>query len=281
MRLEAIFRYPIKSCRGTPVGRAEIGRRGIRGDRRWMVADPEGGLISQRTRPRLALIEPRLGDEELVVRAPGMEPLRLERRREGPAVEVEIWGNRCSALDQGDEAAEWFGSFLESRVRLLRQGDEDLRPVDPAYARSPGDRVSFADGYPLLLTGTASLDALNARLADPLPMDRFRPNLVVSGAGAFEEDDWTGVRIGEVEFHVVKPCARCVVTTVDQATGTKGQEPLRTLATFRKNVPGGNKGKANAVYFGQNLIPAPGPTPAALRVGDPVEVRERRGPAPG
>jgi uncharacterized protein len=278
VRLEAIFLYPIKSCRGTPLDQVVIERRGIRGDRRWMVADPEGSLISQRDHPRMALVEPRLGEDGLVVQAPGREPLHLGLQEGGTAMEVEIWGDRCPAVDQGDDAAEWFGSFLGTPVRLVRQDDDAMRPVDPAYARSPGDQVSFADGYPLLLTGTASLDDLNTRLPEPIPMNRFRPNLVVSGARAFEEDAWTRVRIGGVDFHVVKPCARCVVTTVDQGTGTKRKEPLRTLAEFRRNVPGGRKGKGNAVYFGQNLIPDPGSVSATLRAGDEVEVLDRRDP---
>jgi uncharacterized protein len=277
MRLESIFLYPIKSCGGTPLERADIGRRGIRGDRRWMVVDSEGGLISQRDHPRLALVEPRFQEESLLVEAPGMDPMRLDLHEGGPAMDVVIWGNRCAAVDQGDEPAQWFGSFLQAPVRLVRQEDAAVRPVDPAFARSPGDRVSFADGYPFLLTGTASLDDLNTRLPEPIPMNRFRPNLVVSGAPAFEEDQWTRIRIGQVDFHVVKPCARCVVTTVDQATASRGTEPLRTLAQFRKRVPGGKVGGGGAVYFGQNLIPDLGAA-AMLRAGDPVEVLGQRDP---
>jgi uncharacterized protein len=278
MRLEAIFLYPIKSCRGTPLQRGDIGRRGIRGDRRWMVADPEGALISQRDHPRMALIEPRFEEEALLVSAPGTEPLRLDLQAGGSAMEVEIWGHRCAAVDQGDEAAEWFGAFLRAPVRLVRQEDDAVRPVDPAFARSPLDRVSFADGYPFLLTGTTSLDELNTRLPEPIPMNRFRPNLVVSGARAFEEDQWTRIRIGQVDFHVVKPCARCVVTTVDQATASRGKEPLRTLAQFRRHVPGGKVDDGGSVYFGQNLIPDLDATSATLRVGDPVEVLGQRDP---
>jgi len=243
---------------------AEVGDRGLVGDRRWMLVDDDGGFLSQRTFPRMCLIRPRPTAHGLTVEAPGMEPLEIAsppaaaptRRRE-----VEIWGHRTAALDAGDEAAAWFGEFLGTSCRLVRQADDAHRPVDPAYARSAEDRVSFADGYPFLLTSERSLVALNERLDEPLPMNRFRPNLVVAGAEAFVEDGWERIRIGPVTFSVVKPCTRCKITTVDQETGAVGKEPLQTLADFRRGPDG--------VEFGWNLIQD---GPGALEVGMTVEV---------
>jgi uncharacterized protein len=272
MHLSAIHVYPIKSCAGTPMDRAAVGGRGLEGDRRWMLVDRGFRFLSQRDHPRMALIEPDLGSGELRVRAPGVEDLSLERDAGGRRLRVEIWRDRCEAVDHGDEAAEWFTTFLGIACRLVRQADDADRAVDPAYAREPTSQVSFADGYPFLLTTEASLDALNARLAEPVPMDRFRPNLVVAGSGAFAEDGWRTLRIGELELDVVKPCARCVITTVDQATGRKGREPLRTLADFRRDVPGAAAAAAESVYFGQNLIHR---RAGVLDVGAAVEVLAR------
>lgn len=277
MRLDDLLFYPIKSCRGTSLDRARVGPRGIEGDRGWMVVTPEGRFLTQRVHPRLALIEPGLGEAELEVRAPGMAVLRLERWREGPTLDVDIWRDRCHAVDQGDDAAEWFSSFLGTRVRFVRQSENADRPVDPDFARTPSDQVSLADGFPFLLIGEASLADLNARLAETLPMDRFRPNLVVAGGAPFAEDAWRVIRIGDLVFDVVKPCARCVVTTVDQDTGEKGKEPLRTLAEFRRDIPGAPPGSSGNVYFGQNLIHRGRGT---LTAGTEVEVLEEARPAP-
>ena len=269
MRLASLHVYPIKSCRGTSLDRAVVGPRGIRQDRRWMLITPEGRFLSQRSRPRLALVRPTLLEDRLRVTAPGADPLEVDTEATGPELEGEIWADRCAAVDQGDEAAAWFSRFLGAPVRLVRQGARADRPVDPAYARSPGNQVSFTDGYPFLLASQPSLDDLNARLPEPLPMNRFRPSLVVEGSQPWDEDRWTLLRIGGLELDVVKPCSRCAVTTVDQDRGVKGKEPLRTLATFRKNIPGAPPGGEGEVYFGQNLIHR---EEGVLRVGDPVEV---------
>ena len=161
-------------------------------------------------------------------------------------VDVSVWSDRCVAIDEGPDAAEWLSAFLDVRCRLVRFPNDATRRVDPEYG-GPNDQVGFADGFSFLLTSCASLDDLNRRLAAPLPMNRFRPNIVVNGGNAFQEDRWRRIRIDDITFAVVKPCARCVTTTVDQKTGDASREPLRTLATFR-NVPG------RGVMFGQNLI---------------------------
>lgn len=254
MKLSALYAYPIKSCRGIGLERAVVGPTGIRGDRRWMLADPAGRFLSQRSYPRLARIQPEPRPDRLVVTAPGRATLEVGLGDSGARTEVEIWDDRCRGVDEGDEAAAWFSDFLGTPVRLVRQAPEARRQVDPAFARSPGDRVSFTDGYPFLLTTRASLDDLNARLSEPLPMDRFRPNLVVEKSGPWDEDHWRALRIGDLELDVVKPCARCAITTVDQETGRRGKEPLRTLATFRRTVPGAPPGSEESVFFGQYLV---------------------------
>ncbi len=253
--------YPVKSCRGIPLGTATLDRWGIQQDRNWMVVDAEGRFVSQRTHPRLALVEPALGRERLTLRAPEMAALELPvTGRAGPERTVAIWKSTCLALDQGDTAAEWFSRYLGAPLRLVRIGAGFERAVNEATYPA-GAEVAFADGYPLLILSLASLAALNARLSVPVPMNRFRPNLVVDGCAAFAEDEWTRIRVGRVTFQLVTQCVRCVITTVDQATGAAAKEPLATLATFRSNGDG--------VVFGRNAVHQDVGT---VRVGDGVEV---------
>lgn len=264
-RLASIHVYPIKSCRGISLREARLGLRGIEGDRAWMLVDPDGVFLSQRRLPRMALIEPRVRGEGLEVAAPGMEPLRVDGP--GEPRKVTIWGDRCLAEDAGDEAASWFSRFLDTPCRLVRQApaaDRPVRGTEEAAVAGPEGQVSFADGFPLLLTTTGSLDDLSRRVGRPIPMNRFRPNLVVAGAEPWEEDHWRRLRVDGVDFRVAKPCIRCVITTVDQQTGQAGREPLATLGEFRRTEAG--------VAFGQNLIHLGRGT---LRVGAVVEVLER------
>lgn len=257
--LSDLYVYPIKSCGGIAVDEWEVDERGLRLDRRWMLVDDAGTFLSQREIPRMALIRVRIESGGLVVDAPGMTSLDLPfDPPDGEPVLARVWDDLVEGQTVDDD--HWFSDFLEVGCRLVYLPDESVRQVDPAYAE-PGDRVGLADGFPFLLTSEASLADLNARLEQPLPMNRFRPNLVVRGCEPFAEDGWRGVRIAQVTFRVVKPCARCTITTVDQESATKGKEPLRTLARFRR---AGNK-----VLFGQNLIHDKTGT---LRVGDPVEI---------
>lgn len=254
--------YPIKSAGGVSLDAAEVEEQGFRHDRRWMVVDDAGRFVSQRTAPRLALLRVSIGPQTLAFEAPGMFSLEIPLSpEEGRRTLVTVWGDTVEGVRVGDEADRWFGEFLGARCRLVYLPDDSVRPVDPDYGR-PGDRVSLADAFPFLLASEASLEDLNGRLESPVPMNRFRPNLIVRGCEPFAEDGWRRVRIGAVEFRVVKPCARCVITTIDQETAAAGKEPLRTLARFRKF---GSK-----VHFGQNLIPDS--TGASLRVGDTVEI---------
>lgn len=259
--LLAIHVYPIKSCAPLICDEAVVQSRGLAGDRRWMIADPTGKFLTARQHPRLTLIHAQPDDGELALTAPGMSPLRLARSA-GPRIETTVWKSTVQALPASIEADAWISTFLGMPARFVYMDDGCARAVDATYAKA-GDEVSFADGYPLLLISQAALDALNAKLAQPLPMLRFRPNLVVANTAAHAEDGWKRIRVGEVEFDVVKPCTRCVLTTVDFERGEfdPSGEPLRSLLTYRRTP--------NGVTFGQNLIPRGA---GVVRVGDAVEI---------
>lgn len=261
-RLSGLYVYPIKSCRGISLDVWDVDGRGLRLDRRWMLVDGDGLFLSQRELPRMALIQVRLQPDRLLVDAPDMPTLDVPfEPATNDLIPARIWNDEVMASPAGAAAERWFSEFLDVKCALVQLPDSSVRPVDPGYGR-PGDEVHLADGFPFLLISEASLADLNARLDLPLPMNRFRPNLVVRGCGPFAEDGWEAVRIGAMTFHVVKPCARCVITTVDQGTAATAREPLRTLARFRRD---GDK-----VLFGQNLIHDE--DHGTLRLGDPVEV---------
>jgi uncharacterized protein YcbX len=245
------------------VDEAVVGATGFELDRRWMVVADDGRFISQREHPRLARVRARLRVGRLVLEAPGLSPLEITLEGEAsPIGRVQVWNDECPAVEEGRDAARWFSEYLGYSARLVRMAGDDARPLGSSSAQ-PGDRVSFADGFPFLLLSTASLVGLNRRLSLPVPMDRFRPNIVVEGCEAHAEDDWSRLRIGEVVFRVAKPCARCVIITVDQETGERGREPLRTLSNYRSFD--------GQVLFGQNLVHE---SRGVVRVGDPVEVLE-------
>jgi hypothetical protein len=248
LRVVDLFVYPIKSARGIAVPTARLERRGLALDRRWMLVDEKGSFLTQRELPRMALLEVAIGKDHLAVRAPAMGeiavPLACDGARER-RVRVTVWDDTCDAVLAADDTSRWFTQALGVPCRLVHMPEDSLRPVDPDYS-TPQDLVSFADGFPLLLTSVSSLEDLNARLETPVPMNRFRPNVVVSGGAPFEEDGWKRVETCGVTFRVGKPCARCAITTVDQETAETSKEPLRTLATFRAAKGG--------VMFGQNLL---------------------------
>lgn len=262
MTISDLYIYPIKSCRGHRVDAAFATKRGLQDDRLLMIVDGEGAFLTQREYPAMALIEPTLGEELLTLRAPGMATLDLPLRTSDPHGYAIVWNDICQAIDQGAAVAEWLSDYLGTTARLVRMPDSFHRPVDPRYERMADDETSFADGYPFLLISQASLADLNGRLTTPVPMNRFRPNLVVQGCAPFAEDGWRQLQIGAVTFYPVKPCARCPIPTIDQATGVMGKEPLKTLATFRRSAEG-------KVMFGQNLLST---GTGVIRVGDPVSV---------
>jgi uncharacterized protein len=246
LRLAALYVYPIKSAAGRSVQEWEVDGFGLRHDRRWMVVDPRSQLITQATHPRLAMVRPVIERDTLRVTAPGMPALDLPLNPP-PSVmtTVAVWGDTCEAVWTGAHPAAWFSEALGTPCSLVHMPVETIRTADPAFA-PPGVRVSFADAFPFLLVSEESLADLNTRLPVPLPMNRFRPNLVIRGDRPYVEDSLTTFRLGEIEFRVVKPCGRCVVTTIDQQTAERGVEPLRTLATYRK--------EGGEVMFGQNLV---------------------------
>ncbi|MBK9164351.1 MAG: MOSC domain-containing protein [Acidobacteria bacterium] len=306
MKISEINIYPIKSLRGKSVAEALVEKRGLRHDRRWMVTDREGMFLTQREVPKMALISVDVSDTGIVVGAPETEPLFIAdgtKKDTVKSVRVQIWNSECRALVYPTQVNEWFSDVLGRNCQLVLMPESTERHVSERFDR--GDNlVSFADGYPLLLIGEGSLAELNRRIVasaqhdlpprpsatppkqggeqfEPLPMKRFRPNLVIAGSEPFEEDRWARIRVGEATFRVVKPCARCAITTVDPDRGEfAGKEPLRTLASFRmaKDVFPDKLEELgmepNYVLFGENLIPEnPG---VVIRVGDKLEVLETR-----
>lgn len=268
IRVSALYTYPIKSCAGISHDRIMLGSRGPLHDREWLVVDGIGMFITQREISRMALIKPMLDSSGMTVNAPEMPTLRVpytgtSRERRG----VTVWRYQGEAEDAGDEAAEWFSQFLGVSARLVRMPDDVKRLTSTDYTEEAGE-VGFADAYPLLFISKASLADLNDRLTErgksPVPMNRFRPNVVISGCGPFAEDSWAQVTIAGIRFDVVKPCARCAITTVDQAAGESPdvREPLATLATYRRGANGG-------AMFGQNVIHR---GTGMLSVGDTIEI---------
>lgn len=287
MRVTGVFVYPIKSCRGIRVDSAEVTAKGfvgdwakpsaVYGDREFMIVDENGKFVTQRQYPSLATIEVKVAVNELILssEAANLDFLRFQPSLSGREIEVEIWRDRTTAIDQGDEVAKWFQAALNvsQDFRLVRQSPRYLRPINPQFATAENQSVSFADGYPFLLIGTASLNDLNNKLAakyeddfQPLPMNRFRPNLVVETDEAFVEDKWKVMQINDIKFSVVKPCSRCVITTTDQVTGERNKlkEPLLTLSSYRQFSGG--------IMFGQNVIPE---QTGIVNVGDKVQVLQQ------
>ncbi len=265
-KLSALYRYPLKSCRGQALQTARVDRYGIEGDRRWMLTTTGGKFLSQRQLPRMALIQATPCGSGIRLSAPGAAPLLVAMPAAGKPGAATVWDDSVMVVDAGEAAAGWASRFLDTSCRIVGMATQYRRGVDPDYAND-GDQVSLADGFPFLLISEGSLQALNARLPKPLPMERFRPNLVVSGCDAFAEDSWKRVRIGDLVFRVAKPCSRCAITTTDQQIGQRdGPEPLRTLLRFHQ-VGAGNK-----AWFGQNLVHEN--SAGELKVGDRLEVLE-------
>lgn len=254
VRVSALYTYPIKSCAGLSHDQIMLSSRGLLHDREWMVVDAGGTFITQREIPRMALITPTLDSSGVTVNAPSMPTLRvpyvLNQSRERR--QVTVWRYQGEAEDAGDEAAGWFSTYLGVPARLVRMPNDVKRMTSADYTDDPGE-IGFADGYPLLFISKASLADLNGRLVErgkaPVPMNRFRPNVVISGCEPYAEDGWKQVTIAGIRFDVVKPCARCAITTVDQTQGKSPdiREPLATLATYRRGINGG-------AMFGQNVI---------------------------
>ncbi|MER2999550.1 MOSC domain-containing protein [Pontibacter populi] len=259
-----LYIYPIKSLGGISLQEAQVQERGLQHDRRWMLVDEKGGFLSQRKFAQMALLQVKLQPNGLLVshKQGLLEPLLIPfEQAEGKEVSVTIWDDTCTAREVNGEVTMWFSKALGMFARLVYMPENTRRIVDPTYAFEE-EVVSFADAYPFLTIGQEALNNLNTKLAKPVPMNRFRPNIVFTGGQPHDEDLWDTFTIGEVNFRAAKPCARCVLTTVDQQTGIKGEEPLRTLATYRT--------QNNKVLFGQNLVHEGN---GKIKVGDQVQVQ--------
>jgi uncharacterized protein len=273
VHLSTLNIHPVKSLRATSVSSAEIDTLGIVGDRRFLVVDVSGTLLTQRTFPQMATIDAALETNTLTLSAAGSGKVVVRRAPDpnAPLLHVSVWkSERLVAEDCGEAPAAWLSSILKTECRLVRAGPDFHRPVLKGAAVT-GDVHGFADAYPFLVIGEASLDALNRKMEEKdgmaLPMDRFRTNMVVSASAAFAEDSWKRIRVGEVVFKSAGPCSRCIMTTTDQVTGSRGVEPLKTLASFRRDAA-----DPTQVNFGLNLVHES--KSGVIRVGDPVVVLE-------
>ncbi|HEX3443553.1 MAG TPA: MOSC N-terminal beta barrel domain-containing protein [Chthoniobacterales bacterium] len=276
LRITGIFIYPVKSCAGYAVSNWEINRYGFRHDREFLVVDQQWNFLTQRAQPKLALVQTFPQRDLLRLRAPNLPEMTfpwfgspedhpIESKRS-----VTIWRDQVEVDDCGDEIAEWFSAHLRCKARLVRMGYQYRRLVGPekvpgVHQEALGIReVSFADAYPFLIISEASLEDLNHRLPQPIAMNRFRPNIVVGGAlDPYAEDQWQSIGIGSLQFRNGAPCVRCIVTTTDQITLERGPEPLKTLATYRRNSDGG-------VNFGMNFFCES--STGTIRVGDGVRL---------
>ncbi|WP_030559123.1 MOSC domain-containing protein [Streptomyces aureocirculatus] len=269
--LHSLHIHPLKAAGGHAPREAVVEPWGLAGDRRWVLVDSAGKVVTQRPHPRLATVAVELlPDGGIRMSAPGARPLAVAVPEPGATVPVQFPRDKAEGVPAGPAAHAWFSALLGLDVRLCHLDDPATRrPIAAEYGR-PGETLSFADALPLLLTTLSSLDALNSLIAQgdhadegPLPMDRFRPNAVVAGTPPWSEDDWSRLAIGDVVFRVARKCARCVVTTTDQRTAERGKEPLRTLARHRR--------VGDQLLFGLQLVPE---STGTIRIGDPVEILE-------
>lgn len=272
MRVSSLWIHPVKSCRAIAVDRAELDETGFRHDRRWMVVDASGRFVTQRERPDLATVSVTVWGDHVALRCDGHSALTLpfDPGSHAPVRKVTVWDDTVEARGASPDASRWLLTTLGLEGDVVWMPPASVRPVDPRYARQV-DRVGFADAFPLLVATEGSLEALNARLQQPVPMERFRPNVVVSGAEAFEEDRWSVFRLGIVRCRAAKACARCAIVNTDPWTGARGIEPLKTLATFRT----GTTDKPR-VYFGQNVVHAREAIGQTVSIGDEVVVESWR-----
>lgn len=255
--------YPVKSLGPVSLNTAEITDRGFKYDRRWMVTDMLGNFLSQRKLPGMALLKVEMSDSELKIthKTQNISPLSFSlKENSGKSILVNIWEDHCEALGVNTQADQWLSDVLGIYCQLVYMPDETCRKVDASYALN-NELVSFADAFPFLIAGEASLEDLNKRMDIHVPMERFRPNFVFSGGEPYEEDHWKKFQAGEVIFHVVKPCARCVMITIDQSTAKSAAEPLSTLSDYRK--------QGNKVMFGQNLLHR---ATGRINLGDEIHV---------
>lgn len=255
--VQALNIYPVKSARAVPLASVSLAATGFEWDRQWMVVDAADSFITQRTHPRLARVVPAIGPDALTLSVEGLESLDVPLAAGGASVTVQVWNDSCIAQDQGDEAAEWLSEAIGDAVRLVRVGPHMVRDANPGYAQPDAAPITFVDGYPILVCNTASLADLNARMPSPVPMERFRPNLVIDGLSPFEEDRIAALTIespqGEpVRLRLVKPSVRCVIPSTEQRTGERSTNPLPFLRKFRFDRA------LKGITFGENAVIASG-----------------------
>jgi len=267
--LNKIFIYPVKSLAGIAIESARVTPLGLENDRRWMIVDSQGRFITQRLYPQLSQIKTSIESDQIVLTPLTGEgitlPLTLEVR---PTRTVKVWHDQVESMPMSDAENQWVSEYLDIDCQFVYMPDSTVRPIDPEFATSDNDRVSFADGFPFLLISQASLEDLNQRLQhknlSPVPIERFRPNLLIEGCDAYAEDQWTSFDLSGNRFHGVKPCSRCIMTTIDPVTGTKGVEPFQTLKEYRM--------RGKKAYFGQNaLLDLSYNHSFTLNIGDLVE----------
>jgi uncharacterized protein len=240
-----IWIYPVKSLGGIRLPSSKVLPKGLEHDRRWMLIDEDNKFMTQRDYPQMALCKLEFQSGNFSIHYSD-QVIDLPFQSQSDPITAQIWDDTVEVYEVSPQHSEWFSQRLGTNCRLVSFPENNPRPVNPVYAIN-NDQVSLADGYPCLVIGESTLDELNQRLKEPVPMNRFRPNIVFAGGEPYEEDSWKHFRIGQNRFFGVKPCARCAITTVNQDTGKKGIEPLATLSTYRM--------WDNKVYFGQNLIP--------------------------
>jgi len=264
LHLSEINIYPIKSLGGMSLQSAQMEDRGLQYDRRWMLIDDEGTFITQRKHFELSQLQVNIAEGRLTINHKTRFDQNISfdlEEQTGANITVKIWDDISKGVEVSREVSDWFSNFMKIKVRLVKMAPTENRLVDPRYA-TDHEVVSFADGYPCLIIGQSSLNALNEKLAEPILMDRFRPNFVFTGGEPHLEDQFNSFSLGDIAFTAVKPCARCVLITIDQQTGIKGQEPLRTLAKYRTF----NK----KILFGQNLIHSGS---GIISVGDELKIQ--------
>lgn len=234
-RITGIFYYPVKSCRGIPAESVEIGERGIENDRYWVVANSEGKAITQREISKMALIEPSVDAKgALTLKCHDRSACEVTPGEGSKSTKVDVWGTQCDGIDEGDEVAKWLSEYLQTECRLVRVADDNNRQCAVPLPDGSPVKLTFVDGVSFLVISQESLDDLNSRLSEPVSIERFRPNIVVAGLGAFAEDACDELQIGDITFYKVQPCERCVITTIDPESAVKGVEPLKTLNSYRR-----------------------------------------------
>jgi uncharacterized protein YcbX len=268
LKITGLYIYPIKSLSGISLSKTKVEFRGLQFDRRWMLVDDNDEFITQRNFPLMALLQPEITPASIIVRHRGkiVQPIEFSLYEpQSKAEAVTIWEDTCLAKEVSKEASEWFSMVLGMRCRLMFMHEESIRQADQRYAIQETDKVSFADGYPVLMVSEESMDQLNQKMNLNYTIERFRPNIVCAGGEAHVEDTLRKVQINNVEFYGVKPCARCVLTTIDPLTTEQGKEPLKTLSTYRKS---GNK-----ILFGENFIPV---NQGEIAIGGDINVQESK-----